>query len=60
MSSIPDRFRHTPQGETDYLVGHSADVLTEANLSSLYGVPLKRVVFEHGGRQIETLAPVLS
>jgi hypothetical protein len=47
-------------GETEYLAGHSADVLTEANLSSLYSVPMKRVAFEHGGRQIETLAPVLS
>jgi iron complex transport system ATP-binding protein len=45
--------------ETDYTTGVAAEVLTEQNLAALYGVALKRIVFEHGGRNIETFAPVL-
>ncbi len=45
----PERFAHGP----------AADVLTEANLLALYGVPLRRVRFEHAGREVETLVPVL-
>jgi iron complex transport system ATP-binding protein len=41
------------------IFGSPSEILNEANLTSLYGVPMKRVVFEHGGRQIETLAQVL-
>jgi iron complex transport system ATP-binding protein len=46
-------------GETAFVCGPTADVLTENNLSALYGVPLRRVTFEHGGKAVETVAPVL-
>ncbi len=46
-------------GQADHIVGPPSEVLTEANLSALYGVPMKRVGFEHEGRHIETLAHVL-
>jgi iron complex transport system ATP-binding protein len=46
-------------GESDYAAGCVAEVLTEKNLAALYGVALKRVVFEHQGRSIETFAPIL-
>jgi len=46
-------------GENDYVVGRAADILTEKALTSLYGAPLKRIAFEHDGRQIETFAPIL-
>jgi hypothetical protein len=36
------------------------EVLTEENLAALYGVPPKRLTFEHAGRMFETLAPVLN
>ncbi|MBU6462314.1 MAG: ABC transporter ATP-binding protein [Bradyrhizobium sp.] len=46
-------------GGSQYSCGNAAHVLTEVNLAALYGVPLRRVLFEHDGRRIETLAPVL-
>jgi len=46
-------------GQTDFCTGPAADVLTEANLSRLYRVTLKKVSFEHEGRQMETFAPIL-
>ncbi|MGA9486589.1 MAG: ABC transporter ATP-binding protein [Methylocella sp.] len=46
-------------GESDYVAGPAAEVLTEEALSALYGVALKRVAFFHEGRCIETFAPVL-
>jgi iron complex transport system ATP-binding protein len=46
-------------GETEHTFGPASQVLTEDNLAALYGVPLKRVAFEHGGRHVETIAPVL-
>lgn len=45
-------------GETDYACGPAAEVLTEANLGALYGVPLRRLSFDHEGRAVETLVPV--
>lgn len=45
-------------GEQDFACGPAREVLTETNLQTLYGVPLKRLSFEYGGRQLETLAPV--
>lgn len=45
-------------GQDQYVAGPAAEVLSEENLAALYGVPLKRVAFEHQGRRIETLAPV--
>jgi iron complex transport system ATP-binding protein len=46
-------------GEKAFVCGPTADVLTEDNLSRLYGVPLRRVSFEHDGKAVETVAPVL-
>jgi iron complex transport system ATP-binding protein len=46
-------------GETDYACGPATEVLSEANLHRLYGVPLKRLSFEHDGQPQETFAPVL-
>jgi iron complex transport system ATP-binding protein len=45
-------------GERDYASGPARTVLTEANLLALYGVPLKRLSFDHGGRTVETFAPI--
>ncbi len=45
-------------GEADYAAGPAAEVLTEQNLTVLYGVALKRLAFEHEGRRIETFAPI--
>jgi iron complex transport system ATP-binding protein len=45
-------------GEHDYVAGRAASVLTEENLERLYGVPLKRVSFNHEGRTVETLTPI--
>ena len=45
-------------GVDDYVAGPAKSVLTEDNLGKLYGVPMKRVTFEHEGRTIETLTPV--
>ncbi len=39
--------------------GPASEVLTEANLQALYGVPLKRLRFEHEGKPRETFAPIL-
>jgi iron complex transport system ATP-binding protein len=46
-------------GETNFACGPVGDVLTEENLRTLYGVDLKRIVFEHGGRTVQTLVPVI-
>jgi iron complex transport system ATP-binding protein len=43
----------------DCRFGPASAVLTEPNLQALYGVPLKRLGFEHGGKRHETFAPVL-
>jgi iron complex transport system ATP-binding protein len=45
-------------GEAVYAAGPAAEVLTEQNLTALYGVALKRIAFEHAGRRIETFAPI--
>jgi iron complex transport system ATP-binding protein len=47
-------------GQGDYRVGASRALLTEDNLRALYGAPLKRLAFEHEGRSLETIAPVLT
>ncbi|WP_020176362.1 ABC transporter ATP-binding protein [Methyloferula stellata] len=46
-------------GQAKHIVGAPSEVLTEENLTALYGVPMKRVGFEHEGRRVETLAHVL-
>ena len=42
-------------GETQYVDGPASQVLTEENLTKLYGSAMKRVTFEHEGRSVETL-----
>jgi iron complex transport system ATP-binding protein len=46
-------------GPGDAAFGPASRVLDEASLDRLYGVPVRRVRFEHAGRQRETLVPVL-
>lgn len=43
----------------DCRFGPAGEVLTEPNLQALYGVPLKRLRFEHNGKIRETFAPIL-
>jgi len=45
-------------GEADYACGHALEVLSEKRLESLYGVAIRRLAFEHGGRNIETFVSV--
>jgi iron complex transport system ATP-binding protein len=45
--------------DTSFACGPTADVLTEDNLTRLYGVPLRRVTLDHDGQAVETIAPVL-
>ncbi len=45
-------------GVDDYVAGPAKSVLTEDNLGKLYGVPIKRLAFEHQGQTIETLTPI--
>ncbi|WP_374310406.1 ABC transporter ATP-binding protein [Methylocella sp.] len=46
-------------GVSDYALGPSRQVLSEAALERLYEAPVKRVVFEHRGETIETIVPIL-
>jgi iron complex transport system ATP-binding protein len=46
-------------GESNFACGAAGEVLTEENLHVLYGVDLKRITFEHGGRTVQTLVPVI-
>jgi len=46
-------------GPERYVVGPANEVMTEDNLAALYGVPLKRLTFEHGDHSVETFVPVL-
>jgi iron complex transport system ATP-binding protein len=47
-------------GQTEFVFGPAGNVLTEKNLRALYGVDLKRITFERGGRNIQTLLPVIA
>ena len=44
--------------EQNSVCGAVQSVLTEENLQRLYGVPLKRLSFEHANRRIETFVPI--
>jgi iron complex transport system ATP-binding protein len=46
-------------GEHDYAFGETRAVLREDALARLYGVPIKRLAFEHDGRGREAIVPVL-
>lgn len=43
---------------TNQEMGAAATMLIEPNLTRLYGTAMKRIVFEHDGRKVETLTPV--
>ncbi len=43
-----------------YSYGPTSDVLTEANLQALYGLPIRAVSLEHNGRATHTLVPIFS
>ncbi len=45
-------------GETEFACGPARDVLSEENLSALYGVELKRIQVTHGGRVIDMSVPI--
>jgi iron complex transport system ATP-binding protein len=42
----------------DFVAGPADEVLSEANLTRLYDTPMKRLVFEHEGRRMETITPI--
>jgi iron complex transport system ATP-binding protein len=46
-------------GENDFVAGAADDVLSEANLTRLYDTPIKRLAFEHQGRRMETILPLM-
>jgi iron complex transport system ATP-binding protein len=46
-------------GQNEFECGPAGEVLTEKNLRTLYGVDLKRISFEHGGKTVQTLVPVI-
>jgi iron complex transport system ATP-binding protein len=45
-------------GSREHQSGSAAAMLTESNLTRLYGTAMKHIVFEHEGQRVETLAPV--
>jgi iron complex transport system ATP-binding protein len=45
-------------GDREYIMGPISESLAEDKLEKLYGLTLKRLTFEHEGRNIETLAPI--
>jgi iron complex transport system ATP-binding protein len=42
-----------------FAFGPAGGMLTEPNLRELYGIDVRRIGFEHRGRRLETLVPVL-
>lgn len=47
------------QGESRCVIGPAARVLTEDNLETLYGVPMREATYDYAGQQLQTLVPVL-
>lgn len=45
--------------QTEFACGPAEEVLSEKNVRALYGVDLKRITFEHGGKTVQTLVPVI-
>jgi hypothetical protein len=45
--------------EDECAFGETRTVLCEDALARLYGVPIRRLTFEHGGRGREAIVPVL-
>jgi len=46
-------------GGTTYRHGPIAETATDDNLEALYEIPVRNVAFEHDGRSVRTVAPVL-
>lgn len=46
------------RGPRDYLFGPTDEVMTDANLSRLYEVDVRRLGFTHGEREVEAIVPV--
>lgn len=46
-------------GPDQCIFGPAEEALSDSNLTSLYGLPLTRVSFEHAGQSAETIAAVL-
>lgn len=47
-------------GPADYRYGPVDDTVTDANLEALYDIPVRNLAFEHDGRCVRTVAPVLT
>ena len=47
------------QGIDEHAVGSASDILTENTLSALYDVPIRKLRFDHEGRTMAVLAPLL-
>jgi ABC-type multidrug transport system ATPase subunit len=59
LGVLPPSEGRVTVGEQKLVSGPADDVMNEENLFELYGVPLKRIEFEHAGQRVETFAPVL-
>ncbi|MDR1086472.1 MAG: ABC transporter ATP-binding protein [Deltaproteobacteria bacterium] len=46
--------------EGNFLEGLTEDVLTETNLEKLYGLPIRRLEFEHNEKPVSALVPILT
>jgi iron complex transport system ATP-binding protein len=42
----------------EYCFGSTLETLSEENMFKLYGLPIKKVVFEHKGRRVVSCVPV--
>lgn len=47
-------------GGGDYRYGSIEATITDANLEALYEIPVRNIAFEHNGRDVRTVAPVLT
>ena len=45
-------------GPEDYICGPTPEVMTEDNLSRLYGLPIRAAVVSEDGRDARTMVPV--
>jgi ABC-type sulfate/molybdate transport systems ATPase subunit len=46
-------------GDARFTCAPASEALSEENLRALYGVDLRRLVFEYHGRTVQTLVPVM-
>lgn len=56
---IADRvlLMQTPE---DYLFGSTGEIMTDANLQSLYGMAVRNITFNHQNRELKTIIPVFT